>query len=408
VKLVIYSLNFSPELTGIGKYNGELADKLTEKKVSISVITAPPYYPEWKRYDSFSNFWSSSVIDDIYVIRNPVYIPRNVNTITRLFHLMSFSLSSIYGLIRLLRSKPTVLFMLQPTLFCAPMALLYCKITGAKSLMHIQDFEIDAMFGLGMANGLFTKLAKVYERWCLKHFDIVSSISYSMLRNAEAKGVDSKKLLFFPNWADTEFVTPEVDGSFIRQAWGYTKNQKIVLYSGNIGQKQGLAVVLQAAREMSNRTEVIFLLIGQGAHAAVLKKRAEEMGLKNIDFKPLQPWEKVPAILAMADVHLVVQKKGAADAVLPSKLTNILSVGGHALVTAEPYTELGKIAEKCPGIYTLVEPECEVSFIKGLRKVLAMDTNKCNLIARKYAEENLNKDKVIGRFINDLEYLVKG
>ena len=105
----------------------------------------------------------------------------------------------------------------------------------------------------------------------------------------------------------------------------------------------------------------------------------------------------------MADVHLVVQKRGAADAVLPSKLTNILSAGGHALVTADKNTELGQIENRYLGIYTLVPPEDVKAFIEGLRRCLNLDTKKPNRIAREYAEENLNKHIIIDRFVTELE-----
>lgn len=101
------------------------------------------------------------------------------------------------------------------------------------------------------------------------------------------------------------------------------------------------------------------------------------------------------------------KKKGVADAVLPSKLTNILAAGGHALVTAEENTELGKIAAIYPGIYTLVEPEAPSVFIDALKQLLATDTKATNQIARHYAVENINKDKVIGRFIQNLEQITK-
>ena len=110
----------------------------------------------------------------------------------------------------------------------------------------------------------------------------------------------------------------------------------------------------------------------------------------------------------MADVHLVVQKKGAADAVLPSKLTNILSAGGHALVTAEESTELGKIEQANSGIYTRVEPENTKDFIAGLKAVFATDTSKPNMIARNYALKNLDINNIIERFISDIDKLVKG
>jgi len=110
-------------------------------------------------------------------------------------------------------------------------------------------------------------------------------------------------------------------------------------------------------------------------------------------------------MLALADVHLVVQKKGAADAVLPSKLTNILSAGGHALVTAEPHTELGQIANKHNGIYDCVEPENTAAFIKGLELILNRDLTTHNYVARQFAETYLAKNKILDQFVTDLNRL---
>lgn len=404
MKFLLYSLNYTPELTGIGKYNGELIPALSLRSIETYTLTAQPYYPDWKIHAGFNNRWSTEHIEPGTVFRCPLYVPAKVTTLKRLLHLSSFAVTSALRLLTLLRLKPDVLFLVQPTLFCAPFALLYCKLTGAKSVMHIQDFEVDAMFGLGMGSaGRLSQVAKVVESWLLKRFDVVSSISYSMLDNATAKGVFQDKIIFFPNWSDTNFVTPDVDGTELRTSWGYTPEDRVVLYSGNIGQKQGLEVVLDAAESFKYRPEVKFLIIGNGAYSDTLQGLALERGLSNVSLKPLQPWEDVPKILAMADVHLVVQKRGAADAVLPSKLTNILSAGGYSLVTAESHTELGKIAEKHPGIYTCVEPESVSAFVAGLEACLNMATDQPNMIARNYAVENLNKDKVIDRFIKDLE-----
>ena len=109
-------------------------------------------------------------------------------------------------------------------------------------------------------------------------------------------------------------------------------------------------------------------------------------------------------MLAMADVHLVVQRKGAADVVLPSKLTNILSAGGHAVVTAERETELGRLAESYPGIYNCVEPENLEAFCVGLNNEL--EKSGTNWVAREYALQNLNKEAILNRFRLDLYNLI--
>lgn len=411
MKILLISLNYSPELTGIGKYNGEMLEKLHKCGIEVEAIVAPPYYPEWRVNQQYKSYlYKKEFVNGINITRCPLYVPSKVTTIKRLLHLSTFAVSSSIALLaKFIKSKPDVIFLVQPTLFCAPATLLFSKLFGVKTVMHIQDFEVDAMFGLGMVSeGKVARIVRRTESWLMKKFDLISSISYSMLENAERKGVDKSKLLFFPNWADTSFVTPETDGSALRKSWGVAETDKVVLYAGNIGQKQGLEIVIESAKSFENDKSVKFVFVGAGAYVDTLKELAKASGLDNVYFKPLQDWENVPAMLSMADVHLVVQKKGAADAVLPSKLTNILSAGGHALVTAEESTELGKIEQANPDIYTRVEPENTKDFIAGLKNVLVKDTSKPNVIARNYALKNLDINNIIERFVSDIDKLVKG
>ncbi|WP_320372517.1 glycosyltransferase, partial [Escherichia coli] len=143
-----------------------------------------------------------------------------------------------------------------------------------------------------------------------------------------------------------------------------------------------------------------FAIVGQGGGKARLEKMAQQRGLRNMQFFPLQSYDALPALLKMGDCHLVVQKRGAADAVLPSKLTNILAVGGNAVITAEAHTELGQLCETFPGIAVCVEPESVEALVAGIRQALLLP--KYNTVAREYAERTLDKENVLRQFINDI------
>lgn len=115
----------------------------------------------------------------------------------------------------------------------------------------------------------------------------------------------------------------------------------------------------------------------------------------------MQPYDKLPALLHLADCHLVIQKRGAADAVLPSKLTNILAAGGNAVITAENDTELGQLCQMNPGIATCVEPESVPALIAGITEALSLP--EYNAIARNYAESTFEKENVLSQFVVDLQ-----
>ncbi|HDR2474601.1 TPA: colanic acid biosynthesis fucosyltransferase WcaI [Enterobacter soli] len=405
MKILVYGINYSPELTGIGKYTGEMVEWMAEQGHDVRVITAPPYYPEWQVGARYSGWRYRREQGVATVWRCPLYVPTQPSTLKRLIHLSSFALSSFFPLMAQRRWKPELIIGVVPTLFCTPGMRLLGKLSGARTLLHIQDYEVDAMLGLGMAGkgkgGKVAKLASAFERSGLHNVDYVSTISRSMMNKAQEKGVAAEKVIFFPNWSEVARFrdVSEHDALALREQLGLPEDQKIILYSGNIGEKQGLESVVEAAGQLQHHA-LTFVIVGQGGGKARLEKMVSERGLTNVKFYPLQPYEALPALLKMGDCHLVVQKRGAADAVLPSKLTNILAVGGNAVITAEADTELGQLCDSYPGIAVCVEPESVEALVTGIEQALALP--KENIVAREYAGRTLEKENVLSQFIADI------
>ncbi|MFA5983148.1 MAG: glycosyltransferase WbuB [Methylococcaceae bacterium] len=408
MKVLFYGLNYAPELTGIGKYSGEMCEWLTANGHDIRVICAPPYYPEWQvSVDYHSWQYKTEQLNGVTVMRIPLFVPKQPKTLTRLIHLASFAFFSFPMIFKQWLWKPDLIICIEPTFFCVPGAILFSKLRRCKSLLHIQDFELDAMLGLGLGKtGLIAKFAGFIEHWFMRKFDVISSISYSMLQKTEEKlGVPSKTF-FFPNWVDTDFLSPAADSNKFRELWNIEESTKIILYSGNMGKKQGLEIVLEAADRLKSEPNLLFLMVGSGAALDNLIIKADELALTNLVFYPLQAYEDLPQLMALADIHLVIQKKGAADAVLPSKLTSILSVGGNSIITAEVNTELGLLCSKFPGIARCIEPENAAALAENIQLMmheLAIQPKQSyNLVARQYALDNLQKDQVLNKLVNEL------
>jgi colanic acid biosynthesis glycosyl transferase WcaI len=223
----------------------------------------------------------------------------------------------------------------------------------------------------------------------------VSSISDGMMRKIQEKA--GKEIFFFPNWVDVSLFHPLEDRAKLKVDYGFDVNDKIVLYSGAIGEKQGLEAILQTAATLREDKYVKFLICGSGPYKEKLKAEAESMGLGNVIFFPLQPFEKFNQFLNMADVHLVIQKGNASDLVMPSKLTTILAVGGLALITANDGTSLHELVTK-HNMGILVNAEDQQALTDGI--IRAMQDNALEIArnGRVYAENHLSVGKIMSRF----------
>ncbi len=408
MKILLYSLNYAPELCGIGKYSGEMCEWLAENGHEVRVICAPPYYPEWEVNKAYRSWqYRTENRNKVTIFRCPIFVPKRPKTINRLIHLLSFGLSSLPALIKQWNWKPDIVICIEPTFFCVPAALLFSKLRKSKNMLHIQDYELDAMLRLGLGkSGVIARIASQIERWLMSNFDAISTISYSMLKYAKDKTSRPEKVFYFPNWVDTDFLTPAANPSTFRSRWGIPETTRVVLYSGNMGKKQGLEIVLHAADQLRQEPDLLFLMVGNGAAQEELMQGAEQLHLTNLRFYPVQSYEDLPALMALADIHLIVQKMGAADVVLPSKLTTILAVGGECVITADANTELGLLCQQNPGIARCIEPENAEALTKALMDMLlnlpSREQGYYNNVARQFALDNLQKDQILNRLVHRL------
>lgn len=410
MKIIIQSINFHPELTGIGKYTSEMAHWLASNGHTVRVITGYPYYPHWKIDFTYRKyFWTSESWQSVKVMRCPIWVPEIPNGIKRICHLASFALSSFPIMLAQIFWRPNIILTIEPPLFAAPAALLTSFFSGAKSILHIQDFEVDAAFDLGLLKGdELKKFVIKVEKFLLKRFDLVSTISNRMLVGAKSKGVNAEKAFLFPNWVSVPprckwnrndyDVVMEERLAYLWQL-GVPSDGVIALYSGNMGAKQGLEVMGEAARLLTEAqnlsTPIYFIFCGDGVGRKNLEIQCRD--LRSVYFLDLQPPELLPKFLAMADIHLLPQKADAVDLVMPSKLTGILASGGPFIAMSDENSELANIAHHC-GI--IVPPGDLKAFYDALIE-LSTDVNlrrKLGLSGHRYALENLGTDRIMSGF----------
>ena len=405
LKILILGLNFHPELTGIGKYTGELASYLAGRGHTIRVITTPPYYPHWRVQPGYSGWkYLQESWQGVSVLRCPLWVPGKPSGVKRLLYLLSFAFSSVPALFAQCFWSPNLILCIAPSLFNAPFALFAARLSGAQVWLHIQDFELDAAANLGMlpANRLLTNLAGRVERWLFSRFDQISTISNRMLARLIQKGITPEKAFLFPNWVDTELIFPlAAHHNLLKKELHIPDDKIIVLYAGNMGHKQGLEIVLETARHLQTQANIHFVLCGDGAVRPSLEGDAQ--GLLNVQFLPLQPLEKLNQLLNIADIHILPQRADAADLVMPSKLSGMLASGKAVIVTANPGTEVAEIVTR---LGVVVPPENVLALADAILG-FANDPERMLSLGQKgqsWVVANWSREKVLNDYC---EYVTK-
>lgn len=412
MKILVYGLNYAPEPTGTGKYTAEMAEWLAARGHEVEVVCGLPHYPQWRLAEGYEDGRSRvETMAGVRVHRASHFVPAaDALTAGKRIRLETgFTLSAArYWLPRLLwRRRADVVVAAMPPMQVGLWPLLYGWIRRVPWVLHVQDLQVDAALRLNMLNiGRLGKVLYWIEGFLLRHASRASTITESMRARIVAKGTPAERTWLFPNWADIGAIRPGVRENAWRRELGIDDGTLVVLYAGNMGEKQGLDAVLAAANACRDDPRLLFLMVGAGAARPRLEAKAGDMGLANLRFLPVQPFERLAEMLAGGDVHLVVQRRDAADLVMPSKLTNILAAGRACVATADPDTALHEVVHgHCTG--EVVPPGDDDALAAAIRRMAADPARRaeCGARARAYAEQFLDKDRILAAFETQLTTL---
>jgi colanic acid biosynthesis glycosyl transferase WcaI len=410
MNVVLWGINYHPEATGIGPFTTELAKYLNANGHDAKVVTAFRYYPEWRKAPGDSGaIFRTDTLDGVKVHRCWHYVPRRVTTSRRIVHELSFVVMSFLRILTLPRAD--VYVVVSPPLALGAAAWIATRLKGSRYVFHVQDLQPDAAVALGMVNrGPVVRGLYLLERLAYRHAAAVSGISEGMLTAFARKGVRPARCILFPNWLRNSEASRHRPGGF-RVRNGIPASALLAVYSGNLGRKQGIEVLLGAAKHLVDpamdspgAARIIILIAGAGAGRDALAELIAGSGLPNVVLLPLLDDEEYAAMLGEADIALVTQAAGTGRFFFPSKLLSVLRAALPVVTVADRDSELAAaVAEGGFGIN--VEPGRPSSLADALRHMGADPALRRELAARTRWVERFQPAHVLPRFVSQLEDL---
>jgi colanic acid biosynthesis glycosyl transferase WcaI len=360
-----------------------------------------PYYPEWRVADAYRRRpFARERRNGVDIRRCPIYVPSGVTPLRRMVHEATFVLMAL--LRSLTCRRPDVVFVVSPPLGLAAVAWILSRLWRVPYVFHVADLQPDTALDLGMVrNGPLVRVLYALEQLAYRGAALVSTLSPQMRDRIVAKGLPPEKVTLFADWADPELFDLEEAGeapaaSSIRTELGLG-DAFLVLHAGNMGVKQGLDVVLDAAARTREDGRLIYLLVGDGAVRPALEARAHAMGLSNVRFVPLLPRPAFLRLLAAADVCLVTQQRTVADIVFPSKVLTLLAAGKPVIASVTAASAVARaIADAGAG--DVVEPENPAALADAVRVLRddAVRRRAMSVAGRAYARAAWERDATLG------------
>jgi colanic acid biosynthesis glycosyl transferase WcaI len=336
MRVIVWGINYAPEITGIAPHNVSVCEFLREAGHDVEMVTTFPYYPEWKKKpEDRGILYRTNQINRVPVHRCWHFVPQRVTALKRIVHEGTFALTSTIRVLGL--KRPDVYLVASPPLILGTVAWFVSRLKAAPFIFHVQDLQPDAAVGLGMLReGWFTRALYWLEAFAYRHALRVSGISPEILDAFRRKGVPEKKLILYPNSVELPSKESLPQRGLFRQKYGFAPDEFLAIYAGNLGVKQGLEILFDAADRLPADSKVRILLCGDGAERPTLEEKIRTRGLTNVRMLPLQRGEDYQELLLDADVSLVTQQSGSGNAFFPSKV----------LVTLAHFSPVVTVADK--------------------------------------------------------------
>lgn len=401
MKVLVIGVNYAPEISGIAPYTTAMAEGLAARGEQVRVITGVPHYPQWTNYTNFSGLVRRDDRNGIALRRVRHVIGSGGMGLSRVMQELTFGLGAALSNWQ----RPDVVVTVSPALISSGLQVLRSKLPGQPPVVvWVQDLYSNGAREIGGSN-LRGKLLEQLESAILRSADGVLVIHDRFARHViDDLGVPAEKVQVSRNWSHID-TTSKADPAEVRSKH-FGDAKYIALHTGNMGAKQGLENIVDAARLADERgSDVVFGLVGNGSRREALEQAAK--GIKHLVFVPSLDDDEYSAILQTADVLIVNEKPGLRESAVPSKLTSYF-VQGIPVVAATERDSATADEVLAAGAGPVVAPGDPAALLAAVED-MARSVNRAaeyGRSAKLFAEQNLTAASAVERVSGWLRDLV--
>jgi colanic acid biosynthesis glycosyl transferase WcaI len=405
-RILITSIFYAPEVTGIAPYTTGLAEHLAGRGFEVTVITGMPSYPQWRVHPEYRSRWyAQELLSGVDVRRVRSFIPQRQSILQRGLYESSFLFAAGFSTLTL--RPPDAILGVVPSLGAGILARMAAQRFGRPYGLVFHDLTGPATTQSGIAAGCPAGCAAGWvsaaEGWAARNAAAIGVIAEGFRPYLESLRVDAQRIHRVRNWAHVE--APKLSRKTIRRHLDLPEESVICLHAGNMGLKQGLTNVVECARlAVETDPRLLFVLMGDGNERPRLVELVERNRLPNVRFLPIQPAELFSSVLAAADVLLINQRASVTNMSLPSKLTSYLSSSRPVVAALSPTSETA-IEIRDTGTGLLVPPDQPGALLNTIR-IVVNDTDLQQRLGRA-AQAHVRTALSAGRALAGFESLLQ-
>lgn len=388
-RVLVVGINYWPEPTGIAPYTTAMAEYLAQHGADVSVLTGVPHYPEWRIPDSYRRRLATRELRrGVDILRLRHVVPRKMTALRRAAYEATFLTQAA---IRGLRQRPDLVLASTPALGGALAAASVARRVHCPLTIVVQDLVALATEQSGIkGGGRLTAVTARLEGAALRSAAAVAVVSDSFIPAVKAYGVAPQRITVLPNW--THITPTRLTRDEARARLGWPPDPFFAVYTGNMGLKQDLGNVVEAAR-LLGESSIRMVLVGDGSQRRALETQARE--LRNVSFTGLIGDELYPVVLAAADVLVVNERPSVGEMSLPSKLTSYLAAGRPVLAAVSEGGASERELQSTGGAALTIppgNPDLLAAAVAALSKDGAR-RQAMSLAAATYAGQNLDRER---------------